>query len=332
MPLFAPVTSAVRLPFMPQVYGAAGAGNWADLAESVLPRTPKRSAAVRGIVRDMDLSAAQRGRYQIAFSRPAALPGVTVGQFRSDGHLFTCVTDRYASALHLTGQSEWSLRGARWSSGPDTIDVKVPGEVFAEHARRGVRRFQVVLFDARLIDEARAALDATVAAPRENALRSHDPRVAPLAALHRALLRGDASAEELEGASCDALRALCELTTDRPEPSRPRSAWGLAVKRARALLDARFTETVSLDELAAHARLDKFRLCRAFRAEVGLPPHAYVTHRRIGLASTLLARGVPQAEVATRVGLYDQSQLHRHFKRIAGVTPGAYTERCAQTR
>jgi methylphosphotriester-DNA--protein-cysteine methyltransferase len=24
------------------------------------------------------------------------------------------------------------------------------------------------------------------------------------------------------------------------------------------------------------------------------------------------------------VGLYDQSQLHRHFKRIFGLTPGTY--------
>ncbi|WP_276596603.1 helix-turn-helix transcriptional regulator [Sorangium sp. So ce128] len=110
----------------------------------------------------------------------------------------------------------------------------------------------------------------------------------------------------------------------RRDPPRPRSAWARAVTRARELLDARFTESIALDELAAHARLDKFRLCRAFREEVGLPPHAYVTYRRVGLAGALLARGVPQAEVAARVGLYDQSQLHRHFKRIAGVTPGAY--------
>lgn len=272
----------------------------------------------------MDLSAAQRGRYRITYRRPPSLPGVTVGRFRSDGHLFTCVTDRYASALHFTGRSEWSLRGARWSSGPGTIDVKVPHEVFAEHARSGVRRFQVVLFDARLVDEARAALGGAVSTPEVNALRPRDPRVAPLAALHRALLRDDASAAELDEASCEALRALCELTTARREAPRPRGAWGAAVRRARALLDARFTETVSLDELAAHARLDKFRLCRAFRDEVGLPPHAYVTHRRVGLAGTLLTRGVPQAEVAARVGLYDQSQLHRHFKRIAGVTPGEY--------
>ncbi|MFO0728510.1 MAG: AraC family transcriptional regulator [Myxococcota bacterium] len=280
----------------------------------------------------MDLSAAQRGRYRIAFSRPASLPGVTVGQFRSEGHLFTCVTDRYATALHLRGGSEWSIRGQRWSSGPGTIDVKVPGEVFTEHARRGLRRFQVVLFDAPLVEEARATLDCAASAPLENALSSEDPRAAPVAALHRALLCEETSAEELEGASCEALRALCQLTTDHQERSRPRSAWSMAVKRARAMLDARFTETISLEELAAHARLDKFRLCRAFREQVGLPPHAYLTHRRVGLAGKLLAEGVPQAEVAARVGLYDQSQLHRHFKRIAGVTPGAYAALCAGRR
>jgi AraC-like DNA-binding protein len=272
----------------------------------------------------MDLSAAQRGRYRVAFARPASLPGVSVGEFESDGHLFTCVTDRYASALHVSGTSEWSLRGTRWSSGPGTIDVKVPGEVFTEHARDGVRRFQVVLFDTRIVDEARTALDCMASPPTDNALRSNDPRVAPLAAFHLALLRGNSSTEELEEASCEALRALCELTTEHREPSRPRSGWSIAVKRARALLDARFTETIALDELAEHARLDKFRLCRAFRDEVGLPPHAYVTHRRVTLAGALLVRGVPQAEVAARVGLYDQSQLHRHFKRIAGVTPGEY--------
>lgn len=288
------------------------------------PRTPKRPAATVRYRARMDLSAAQRGRSRIAFSRPAALAGVSVGQFRSDGDLFTCVTDRYATALHFAGASEWSIRGARFTSGPGTLDLKVPDEVFTEHARHGARRFQVVLFDAALVDEARAALGGRVVAPRENAFSADDPCVAPLTALHVALSREDASREALEGACCEALRALCERTADRPEPPRSKRAWSAAVGRARALLDARFTETVSLDELAAHARLDKFRLCRAFRDEVGLPPHAYVTHRRVALAGVLLAKGVAQAEVAARVGLYDQSQLHRHFKRIAGVTPGAF--------
>jgi AraC-like DNA-binding protein len=81
---------------------------------------------------------------------------------------------------------------------------------------------------------------------------------------------------------------------------------------------------VTLDALADHAGTDKFHLCRAFRAEVGLPPHAYLTRLRIMRAKELLAAGVKPCEVAQRVGLYDQSQLNRHFRQIVGTTPGAY--------
>lgn len=78
-----------------------------------------------------------------------------------------------------------------------------------------------------------------------------------------------------------------------------------------------------------HARLDQFRLCRAFREEVGLPRDAYVTHRRIARAQDLLARGMSQADVAASVGFYDQSLLHRHFKRILRLTPGAFVRSIA---
>jgi AraC-like DNA-binding protein len=199
-----------------------------------------------------------------------------------------------------------------------------PGEVCAERTRHGRSRFQVVVFDDALVEEARTALDRPLVAPELNALDGDDPRVRPLTALHRRLLDDDAPAAALENDVCDALSALIELTCARRGARVRSSAWGGAVARVRALLDARLTETVTLDELAGHARLDKYHLCRAFRDEVGLPPHAYVTHRRISRAQELLARGLGQAEVAQRVGLYDQSQLHRHFKRIVGLTPGAF--------
>ena len=41
-------------------------------------------------------------------------------------------------------------------------------------------------------------------------------------------------------------------------------------------------------------------------------------------AKELLQIGVLVAQVAQAVGFYDESQLHRHFRRIVGVTPGAY--------
>ncbi len=223
--------------------------------------------------------------------------------------------------LRLAGSSDWTSGRARWSSVRGTISVKVPGEVSVEHARVGATESQAVLFEAALVQEAREALERPVLAPRNHTIDSRDARGVPLAELHRQVLRGDD--EGLEEAVCSALTSLVELTC---EPRGARSfTFSVAVARSRALLDERLTETVTLSELAAHARLDKFQLCRAFREEVGLPPHAYVTHRRVARAQSLLSRGVPQAEVAATVGLYDQSLLHRHFKRILGVTPGAFT-------
>ncbi len=270
---------------------------------------------------DVPVPREQAGRVQIAVRHP--LPGVVVSRFVNDGHLIRAVPARYSTAFHMVGRSEWTTGRARWTSEPGTVSVKIPGEVYAERTRDGRAEFQVVLFDAALVDDARAALDRPVIAPRENAIDGDDPRAQPLAELHRQLLDNGDDAS-LEQTVCTALAAFVELACAPCGTRFTRSAWSVAVARARALLDERLTETVGLDELAAHARLDKFRLCRAFRDEVGLPPHAYVTHRRVSLAQDLLARGVSQAEVATSVGLYDQSQLHRHFKRIIGVTPGAY--------
>ncbi len=256
--------------------------------------------------------------------RLEALPGVGVLQLTLEAGVSRTVPHKYGTVLQLEGQSVSSVRGVHVSTRPGTLGVKVPGEVYAD-ARRGRSRCQVLVFDDELVDEARAALDQPPIEPRARAFDGlRDPRVEPLMALHRAVRDEASTGAALEQALSDALATLVTLAgAASTEPERP-ATWSRAVARARALLDERIAEPVTLDELAAHARLDKFRLCRAFREQLGLPPHAYVTHRRVSVAQELLARGVSQAEVAVRVGLYDQSQLHRHFKRILGVTPGTW--------
>lgn len=96
------------------------------------------------------------------------------------------------------------------------------------------------------------------------------------------------------------------------------------VRRAREYLRAQLADSFTLDDVANDAALDKFHLCRAFREQVGMPPHAYLTHLRVQRARQLLTSGLRASELAPRVGFYDQSQLTRHFKRIVGVTPGRY--------
>jgi AraC-like DNA-binding protein len=231
--------------------------------------------------------------------------------------------------MHLAGRSHWASGRAQWSSAPGSVSVKVPGEVSVEQAREGGLEFQAVLFDTALVEEARAALERRLALPPMHAIDPRDPRAQPLRALHRQLL-DEETPVALEEAVCDALHAMVDVVfaPRGAEPAR-RSTLSAPIARARAMLDARLTETTDLEALATHARLDKFRLCRAFREQVGLPPHAYVTHRRVALAQSFLARGMPQTEVAARVGFYDQSLLHRHFKRILGFTPGAFARATA---
>ena len=96
------------------------------------------------------------------------------------------------------------------------------------------------------------------------------------------------------------------------------------MRLARAFLHDALADKITLDQLAAHAGLDKFHLVRAFRAEVGLPPYEYLTYVRVWKAKELLQRGALVAEAAQAVGFYDESQLHRHFRRIVGITPGRF--------
>lgn len=97
-----------------------------------------------------------------------------------------------------------------------------------------------------------------------------------------------------------------------------------AVQRVREYLEAHYAENVLLDQLAVIANLSPFHLLRAFRAEIGLPPHAYLIQVRVERAKILLMQGWPMAQVAFETGFADQSHLTKRFKGIVGVAPGQY--------
>jgi AraC-like DNA-binding protein len=79
-----------------------------------------------------------------------------------------------------------------------------------------------------------------------------------------------------------------------------------------------------LTQLAEHVSLSPYYLLRVFRAEVGMPPYAYLESVRIRQAQQLIKVGKPLADVAVEVGFSSQSHLTHRFKQIIGVTPGQY--------
>jgi AraC family transcriptional regulator len=83
---------------------------------------------------------------------------------------------------------------------------------------------------------------------------------------------------------------------------------------------------LTLEQMAAVARLSAYHFARQFKAATGLPPYQYVIARRVERARQLLQAGtdLSLAEVAADTGFSDQSHFSRHFKRIVGVTPGQF--------
>jgi AraC-like DNA-binding protein len=97
-----------------------------------------------------------------------------------------------------------------------------------------------------------------------------------------------------------------------------------AVERARAYLQDRPTQSVTLPEVGAVAGVTISHLVRSFSRAVGLPPRSYHAQVRLARARRLLAEGKSATWVAYECGFADQSHLSRRFKECHGVTPGAF--------
>jgi AraC-like DNA-binding protein len=222
------------------------------------------------------------------------------------------VKDHYAIARIERGNLEWWGRGRVWRSGPGAILVKEPGDVHRDLSHQGTTVFTAVALPAKEIARLREA-GTVLTLPH---LEPADERAVAFHRLHDAVCAG-ADPLTLEVTLTEAMSSLTIMNGTVSHHSRP-------VRRATEYLRERLTDTFTLDDLADYAALDKFHLCRAFRAQVGLPPHTYLTHLRVQRARHLLRQGVRASELAPHVGFYDQSQLTRHFKRIVGVTPARY--------
>jgi AraC-like DNA-binding protein len=97
-----------------------------------------------------------------------------------------------------------------------------------------------------------------------------------------------------------------------------------AVERARAYLQNRPTQPVTMPEVGAIAGVTSSHLVRSFSRAVGLPPRSYHAQVRLARARRLLAEGKSPTWVAYECGFADQSHLSRRFKECHGVTPGAF--------
>jgi AraC-like DNA-binding protein/quercetin dioxygenase-like cupin family protein len=255
------------------------------------------------------------------WTRVHALPGghhldLLSARFRT--HAYAPHThEDYAIGVVTCGVERIDYRGTAHHAVPGTVAFLEPGEPHTGAATRPEGwEYQVLYPSVALIAEGRSR------APHFPTAIVHDPPLAAaLSAAHRALADGT---DPLEAHS--RLVATLAWGIDRHGDLRPRElpAHGSVVRRISDRLLACLVDPPDLAELAAEAGLSPFHLLRVYRRATGLPPHAWLAQERVGRARRLLESGSRPAEVASAVGFADQAHLTRWFKRVVGVTPGAY--------
>lgn len=233
--------------------------------------------------------------------------------------------DSYVVGIIEAGCERYFCRGAENYAGPGDFCFVNPEEVHDGAPHGGGYTYRMIYPSVPFIMEiAEDIFDKPcVAPPVFVAPRVRDPELArEFLAAHRALERSGDVLERDQRMILVLGRALARhagMPAMRPVGREPS-----AVALARAFVDANFQDDIDLQTLADLSALSRHHFIRAFKREVGLTPHAYLTDRRIRHARRLLARGTPPALTAAQCGFCDQSHLNRAFKARVGTTPGAF--------
>ncbi len=241
-------------------------------------------------------------------------------------HTFSRHThEGYAIGVIEAGIEGFRYQGSNHIAPPSSVVVVHPGEVHTGHAvTKSGWTYRMFYPETHLLQKAASELaDCSQPLPYFPAIIQDLQLAAQLRYLHLCL-ENSASQLEKESLLIWTFAQLISKYAQAPPPTKSISPEASAVICIQEYLQASYTKNISLEQLSNLVNLKPLRLLRVFRKTLGLPPHAYLVQVRVTQAKRLLARGISIAEVAAETGFSDQSHLHRHFKRVVGVTPGKY--------
>jgi AraC-like DNA-binding protein len=191
-----------------------------------------------------------------------------------------------------------------------------------------------MLLDTQVLCEIADAIRPGARAPhREARVLVDRPRVTSLARL----LDQEAFADEEPGRAM-AVEALVEalavellragvLEEGCRAPHDPR------IRRAVDCIHARYTEPLSVDDLARTAGMSRFHFSRLFRDQVGVSPYRYLLSTRVGGAAQRLKSGRSSVtEAAFEVGFHSLGRFSRSFRAELGVSPSEYARVARERR
>ena len=123
------------------------------------------------------------------------------------------------------------------------------------------------------------------------------------------------------------LDALCHellgsMDRQAQQESRKRPPW---LSKAVELLYDRYTEELSIADIASGVGIHRIHLARSFRQYLRCTPADFARSRRLEMAIAMLTRSTrPLTEIALSCGFSDQSHLSKALSRHLGLPPGQY--------
>ena len=95
-----------------------------------------------------------------------------------------------------------------------------------------------------------------------------------------------------------------------------------AMRRVQEYVEVHLGEGIDLSMMAGVVGISVHHFARQFKQSVGVPPHVYLTQKRVERAQEMLVQtDLSLAEIAIAVGFFDQGHLARHFHYMLGTTP-----------
>lgn len=90
-------------------------------------------------------------------------------------------------------------------------------------------------------------------------------------------------------------------------------------------IKANLNEKISIDSLSNKACMSKATFYRLFKRELGVSPNDFILAQKMNKAKELLSRpGNKIAAISYELGFSDSNYFIRAFKKIVGITPGAF--------
>ncbi len=100
---------------------------------------------------------------------------------------------------------------------------------------------------------------------------------------------------------------------------------GCRLRRVTEYIEQNLDKDLTLAELAGIVYMSPYHFARLFKYSTGVPPHRFVIGQRIARARGVLTTPEPSvAQISRLVGFRTPSHFITVFRRVTGITPGAY--------